>query len=120
MKTIFVQDSDEEILYILTAILEDANYKVYSFEECNKTFFSLISLHKPDLILLDFKLSGLDCIDALREIKTSNSEIPVIAISTNYDIQDLCSQFGFDDYLLKPFDLETLYSTIIRNLQVIN
>lgn len=120
MKTIFIQENDEELLYILTAVLTEANYKVYSFENCSKMFFSKISIYSPDLILLDYNLNELDCIAALKQIKTSYIDIPVIAFSTNYDVEDRYLQLRFDDYLIKPFELDTLYSTLTRNLGEIN
>ena len=116
MKTTFIQDADEDLLCVLATILGEAGYKVHSFENCSEIFFSMLLIHSPDLVLLDFKLRGFECMKALKRLNTSFSKIPVIAFSTNDDIKDRYIQLGFDDYLLKPFELETLYTTLNRNM----
>ena len=77
---------------------------------------------RPDLILLDINLPGMDGFAALRQLQTmpDTATIPVVAITANamkHDIQRGKSA-GFADYLTKPLDIEQLLATIDRCLQV--
>lgn len=72
--------------------------------------------HKPDLILMDINLPGIDGTEALQQIRNNKEtrNIPVIAVSGNAlqsDI-DLAMSLGFDDYLTKPVEIKHLLKTI--------
>lgn len=72
--------------------------------------------HKPDMILLDINLPGMDGYEALEILKKTpcTNHTPVIAISANAMQEDIDKglKAGFIDYLTKPVDVEELYSSI--------
>ncbi|MDH5356552.1 MAG: response regulator, partial [Gammaproteobacteria bacterium] len=75
---------------------------------------------KPDLILMDINLPGMDGFEALNRLRglDATRSIPVIAISANampHDIEKGRSA-GFDDYIAKPFELAQCQSTIQKAL----
>lgn len=73
----------------------------------------LIKAEKPDLVLLDLMLPGLDGEDVLIQIKKEN-QIPIIVVSAKDSIQNKVELFnqGADDYMTKPFALEELEARI--------
>ena len=72
--------------------------------------------HKPDMILLDINLPGMDGYEVLKVLKEtpSTSRTPVVAISANAMQEDIEKGFkaGFTDYLTKPVNVEELYSSV--------
>lgn len=57
MKKIVLQDSNEDILQVLKLALEMEGFKAFAFSTCDEDFLKHISLIKPDLILLEDKLT---------------------------------------------------------------
>lgn len=76
---------------------------------------------KPDLILMDINLPGINGDEAMRELKHNSaiSDIPVIAISANAIPKDIerYMQAGFLDYLAKPFDVQKVIHVIRDTLE---
>ncbi len=70
---------------------------------------ALARQHRPDLVLLDINLPGMDGYAALRELRRdpATAAIPVIAVTANAmpDDRDRALAAGFDDYLAKPIDI---------------
>lgn len=76
---------------------------------------------RPDLILLDIQLPGIDGFEVLRRLRMNEATraIPVIAVSANAMPSDIDSGLaaGFCAYLTKPIELEQLLATVQRTLQ---
>ncbi len=68
---------------------------------------------KPDLILLDIMLPGIDGYDVCREIR-KNSSVPIIMLSAKGEVFDkvLGLELGADDYIIKPFDSKELVARV--------
>jgi CheY-like chemotaxis protein len=75
---------------------------------------------RPDLILLDIRLPGIDGYEVLRRLRAdpATAAIPVVAVSADAMPADVQRglQAGFDDYLTKPVDLGRLLSALRRLL----
>lgn len=82
--------------------------------------FELAIEHKPDLILLDINLPGMDGFEVLKELRKSWStqSIPVIAISANAMPRDIKKGLdsGFNKYITKPINIELLLDTVNKIL----
>ena len=76
---------------------------------------------KPDLVLMDIRMPGMDGLEAIKEIRSRDAirHIPFIALSADAAKEkiDLARREGFDDYLVKPFDLEDLIPYLNRYLK---
>lgn len=75
---------------------------------------------KPDLVLMDISLPGLDGLEATRQLRADAAfqQLPIIIISA-YDDQDKLNQAqaaGGSDYLSKPLEFEKLRAMIARHL----
>ena len=68
---------------------------------------------KPNLILLDLMLPGIDGYQVCRELRTS-SQVPIIMLSAKGEIFDkvLGLELGADDYMIKPFDSKELVARV--------
>lgn len=68
---------------------------------------------KPDLILLDIMLPGIDGYDVCREIRKTSS-VPIIMLSAKGEVFDkvLGLELGADDYIIKPFDSKELVARV--------
>ena len=77
---------------------------------------------RPDLILLDIMLPGIDGYDVCREIRKTSS-VPIIMLSAKGEVFDkvLGLELGADDYIIKPFDSKELVArvrAVLRRFQV--
>jgi two-component system, OmpR family, response regulator CpxR len=71
---------------------------------------------EPDVMILDLKMPGIDGIEVLRRVKTTQPDIEVIILTGHGSEadKDLCMQLGAFAYLQKPVDVEELSATIKR------
>jgi CheY-like chemotaxis protein len=114
MKKIMVVDNEPDIVDLTRTVLEIGGYSVvpaYSGEECLK------NLHKEsiDLILLDIMMPGMSGWDVFNRIKKKYSNVKVAFMSV-LEISDKRKQVlldeGLADYIMKPFDKDTLLNTV--------
>lgn len=109
MKTIFIIDDDVYIGDMLGEVLTKEGYGVMRAYSGSEALLVLESA-RPDLILLDLMLPGLNGEEVLSKIK----EIPVIVVSAKADIEDKVTLLsdGAVDYVTKPFDCRELIARI--------
>jgi len=114
-KLIFVVDDQAPILRLITYwVSEKWNYKVKTFDNAEDMLQALNM--RPDLILLDIMLPGINGIDALKEVKKFDSKLPVIILSAQgrVDVALEALKLGAYDYFPKPIDTQRL-EPAIRN-----
>lgn len=115
METIYIAEDDESIRTLLEMSLENFNYKTESFEDGLKAYERLKD-HKPDLLILDIMLPGMDGYSLLQEIrrKSSLQDLPVLILSAKDSEIDKIKglDLGADDYLTKPFSVLELAARI--------
>jgi len=116
MKTIIVQDTEKEILDVLTTALELDHFKVFPAIGYEVDLLSMIGRVRPHGVMLDYLQEGSECIRICRQIKTHYPDLPVIAMSCNSNINQVYDQHGFDDYIEKPFDLDYLYLVLRKHI----
>lgn len=116
-KEILVVDDTPEMIDVVQAVLESEGYKVDGANG-GKECLEKLKKKRPDLILLDLKMPGMDGWDVLREIRKNKEtkSIPVMMYTTvdkNPD-EDMLKERGVDDYIQKPFDMENLVLKVER------
>lgn len=116
MGKIIVQDNDQSVLDVLKLALEMEGFQVCTMEHCDDNILQMIDQIRPHIVILDVKMSGEDCKAICIKIKAKYPHLPVLAISCNTNIQEQYSKFGFDGYIIKPFDLDLLYSIMRRHI----
>ena len=109
MKTILVVDDDPGILGALKLVLSESGYKVIAVRSEEELVASLKKT-KPDVIILDILLSGSDGRDICKKLKAApkTKKIPIIIFSAHPAAKDDVFKYGADDFLSKPFEVETL------------
>lgn len=112
---IWCVEDDSGIRDIMIYALTSTGFAAAGFED-GISFWNALQTAKPDLVVLDVMLPGMDGVALLKRMKTSEEfrNIPVImatAKGTEYDkIQSL--DIGADDYLVKPFGIMEMISRI--------
>lgn len=112
-KRILVVDDDRDILDALKIILTMDNYVVDATDKGEETL-EKATYQKPDLILLDVLLSGVDGREICRSLKAKKEtqKIPIIMISAHPDAKESTKKAGADHFIAKPFDIDNLLFTI--------
>lgn len=111
-KKILIADDDEGIVDAVTMILEVMGYEVeYTYD--GGTVIDAVK-NKPDLILLDIWMSGYDGRDICRQLKSNPEyrEIPVLMISASRDIKQSALDAGANDFMEKPFEMDSLLNKV--------
>lgn len=111
-KKLLIVDDDALMRRSLAFNLEQAGYHT-STAESAEAALSKVRMEKPDLVLLDIGLPGMDGLDAMRQFK-QQFDLPVIFITARRRELDeaLGLELGGDDYVTKPFDLNVLLAHI--------
>ena len=112
MKTILVVDDEPKIVQLVRDYLERAGFAVRSAQD-GKTTLSLARTEKPDLLILDLGLPGMDGLDVTRELRKS-SNAPIIMLTARSEETDklVGLELGADDYLTKPFSPKELVAHV--------
>jgi DNA-binding NtrC family response regulator len=112
---ILIVDDEEKIRKVLTRLLEDEDYRVKSVENGQKAI-AILHSYKPDVVLMDQNMPGLNGIEALVTIKEKNPFLTVIIITAHGEVSLAVDAIkkGAYDYLEKPFDNDKLLLLIKR------
>ncbi|MBM4287034.1 MAG: sigma-54-dependent Fis family transcriptional regulator [Deltaproteobacteria bacterium] len=119
MEKILLVDDDEGLLHFLQRFFTKQGYSVRSCSS-GQAALEIIAGEEFDLILLDYKMPGLNGLDTLKEVRRLQVKTPVI-IMTAYGTTDTAIEamrLGAYDYLLKPFDREELQRLAADALEV--
>jgi CheY-like chemotaxis protein len=111
-KHILVSEDDTDILGLVRAVLEDAGYSVGSAVGAGT--LAAVEATRPDLILLDYQMPGMDGITVARGLRSNpdTSTIPIIAMTAAGHAQIVCHEMDADGYLGKPFDIDELVNAV--------
>ncbi|MFW2372506.1 MAG: nitrogen regulation protein NR(I) [Gammaproteobacteria bacterium] len=112
---IWVIDDDQSIRWVLEKALKQAKLEVTSFENANSAVESLGS-QKPDAIITDIRMPGMDGLDFLQLLSEQHPSIPVIIMTAHSDLDSAVSAYqgGAFEYLPKPFDIDEAVDLAIR------
>lgn len=115
---ILIVDDEDAIQRTVRGVLEDEGYRTSSVGDGNEAI-SAIRQNKPDVVLLDIWLPGLDGIQLLRDIKKSNPDLEIIMISGHANVHTAVQavKLGAFDFIEKPLSREHLLMTLARALE---
>ncbi len=113
MAEIYYTEDDASIAGTVREYLEQRDFKVSIFATVAETRAAFQS-HPPALALIDWNMPDGRGDKLCQWIRTRWPELPVIFLTVRGDSCDIVSGFqnGADDYVVKPFELEVLYSRI--------
>ena len=108
---IFIVEDEPDLRDTLSFNFENEGFKVSSFPDGEKCLTS-VNKNKPDLIILDLMLPGINGLDVCREIrsKEENNDVSIIMLTAKGEEIDRIVGFelGADDYVTKPFSVREL------------
>ena len=110
---ILIIDDNEDIVFMLKAMLTLKGYKVDVKTNTAKLDEHLTDI-RPDIILMDMLLSGSDGREVCKKVKANKSfsDIPIIMISAHPTAKEDCLNAGADFFLAKPFDMKNLFAQV--------
>ncbi|MBU0681359.1 MAG: response regulator [Proteobacteria bacterium] len=115
MKKILLVDDEESIHLLYRDELEDEGYEVHSALSGDEALNTLEIL-KPDLVILDINMPGLNGIDTLRSMKEKMPDMPVILSSAYHEFKQDLASWASDDYIVKSADLTELLTSVRKLL----
>lgn len=123
MAKILVIDDEPSIIKLVTAYLKPEGYEVFTAQDGNAGLKAARAF-KPDVILLDLMLPGLDGLEVLSRLRRE-SEVYVILLTAKTEETDrvVGLSVGADDYVTKPFSPRELVARIkaaLRRMQLVS
>ena len=123
MSKILIVDDEQDITDLITYNLEREGFSAIKAFNGDKVF-AIIKSQKPDLIILDLMLPGMNGLDICKGIRANpdTAHLPVIMLTAKGDEVDkiIGLEIGADDYMTKPFSVKELVArvrTILRRVQ---
>ena len=112
MKTVLVVDDEPRIVELARDYLEHAGFAVLTAVD-GPSALKAARMRKPDILVLDLGLPGMDGLDVARTLRRESS-VPIIMLTARDDELDrvLGLEIGADDYVTKPFSPRELVARL--------
>ncbi|HEV2845912.1 MAG TPA: sigma-54 dependent transcriptional regulator [Thermoanaerobaculia bacterium] len=119
MANILIVDDERPIRRILSVLLQEGQHRVAEVGSGEEALAALPEA-KPDLVLLDLKLPGMDGLETLKRLRTLNPELTVVMMTAHGTISSAVEAMrrGAFDYVAKPFDNDELLMIVDRALEM--
>ncbi len=119
---VMMVDDSAAILTIIAAYLEDSEFEVIAAERDGIMAVERFAQERPDIVLLDLIMPGMDGYHVCEQIKTNKAtaDIPVIIVTSKADPADKVRglEIGASDYIGKPFDEGELIARVNTHLRI--
>jgi len=117
MKHILIIDDEEAVCWALQRALEREGHSVATAASAEQAF-ALLDQRRPDVLVLDVRLPGMDGLTALGRFRQLVPNLPVIIVTAFGDLPTAVRavEGGAFDYLAKPFDLQQAIECVQRAL----
>jgi two-component system cell cycle response regulator DivK len=120
MRLILIVEDNEKNLKLVRDVLQVKGFATLEAGSAEDGI-KLALERKPDLILMDIQLPGMNGIDALKDLRAdpATSKIPVIAVTASVMQQDrtLITEAGFDRYVGKPINIREFLEAVRSALE---
>jgi two-component system, NtrC family, response regulator AtoC len=115
MARVLVVDDERKMRRVLQILLEQMGVESVAADSGEEALEHFAD-ERIDLVLTDLKMSGMSGVDLIRQIRTFDSEVPVIVFTAYGTVQAAVEAMkeGAFDFVLKPFDVQAIEG-IIRN-----
>lgn len=111
-RCVLVVDDEQKIRSLVASYLRDDGFEVIEAADGNAAV-EATELHRPDLVVMDIRMPGMDGIEALAKIRKS-SDVYVILLTARAEESDriIGLSVGADDYVIKPFSPRELVARV--------
>jgi len=118
MHTILVVDDEPNYQIILSELLRDEGYEVFTADN-GTAALPIVRDTDLDLVLSDMKMPGMDGIALMKKIKEFNRELPVILITAYAEVEKAVEamHLGAFTYLAKPFSNDQLLASVRKAIE---
>jgi DNA-binding NtrC family response regulator len=115
MRKLLVVDDDPASCRLVVAIFTGEGVEVISAYDGTTALARLDAL-RPDVVLLDLEMPGMNGLEVLRRIRTADPELPVVMLTAERDVKTAvhAMQLGAFDYQTKPVNHEEIVVTVKR------
>lgn len=116
---VWIIDDDRSIRWVLEKAFNQADMEVTSFEDANGVMKKLEE-NKPDAIITDVRMPGINGLELLKDINKKYPNLPVIIMTAHSDLDSAVSAYegGAFEYLPKPFDVDEAVDMVRRAVDV--
>lgn len=117
-ETVLVVEDDPSLRMGLRTTLRSAGFKVLVAATGPEGLEAALA-ERPDLVLLDVMLPGMNGFEILRALRERDAELPVLMLTAKGEEQDKVQglRLGADDYVVKPFGVAELLARVEANLR---
>ncbi|MCP4293597.1 MAG: response regulator [bacterium] len=115
MKRILIVDDEPHLRLLYETELRRAGYETMT-ADCATQGLEYVETMKPDLVLLDIRMAGMDGIEALQRILERDNNLPVILNTAFSSYRDNYLTWAADAYVTKSSDVTELIDTVNRVL----
>jgi two-component system nitrogen regulation response regulator GlnG len=118
MEKLLLIDDEADVQYSFRRIFDASDIELHTASS-GEEGIRLISVLKPDLVLSDIRMAGLNGLETLRRIRQLDPQLPVILMTAYGTTQTAIEamKLGAYDYLLKPFDVPRLKQLVANALK---
>ncbi len=119
MQNLLLVDDDPDLLKLLSIRLKASGYRT-STAESGEQALSMIAAERPDLVITDLRMAGLDGMALFHEIERRHTGLPVIILTAHGTIPDAvaATRQGVFGYITKPYDANELLTQVRRALSL--
>ncbi len=121
MGEILVVDDEDDMIWLIKRILEKEGFKVRSVKSGEEALKLLKEGYKPDLILLDVMMPGMNGWELCKKIKRDKElrklKVAIFTIRTTEEDKLISKEVGADYHIDKPFELDEFVSTVKKLAQ---
>ncbi|GAI80988.1 unnamed protein product, partial [marine sediment metagenome] len=118
MAKILLVDDDPNTLEALSVVLEDEGYRILMASNGEEAL-DQIKKEKPEVVLLDVRMPGMDGVEALRRTREASKTTSVIMMTAYVGMEGVVEavRLGAYDYVSKPLDLERVKIAVKRAIE---
>lgn len=118
MKKILVVDDEHDICDFVRSFFQERGYSVLTASS-GEDALVVIKAERPDLVLLDIKMKGMDGIAALKHIRDIDKKVKVVMVTAleEQEKMDEACRLGACEYITKPLVLDNLEHAVEKNLR---
>jgi DNA-binding NtrC family response regulator len=118
-KKVLIVDDEIDFLQLLKLRLEANNYNVITATN-GKEALEKFKTEKPEAVMLDILMPGIDGLDVLKKIRKENQKTPIFIITSfsneeRFKVANQCNASGF---IIKTSDLQSEIDNITKNLEI--
>jgi len=119
LNAIWIIDDDQSMRWVLEKTLVNNGYRVTAFESGSVALasFKRAALEqRPNLIITDVRMPGINGFDLMKQIKNISPQTPIIVMTAYTDLDTTAQTFqeGAFEYLPKPFDIDDALDLVAR------